>query len=88
MAYRIRRTSHSPPRIERNVDPPESQHAGSQPSGPEARTLETLTVRRGDSLWKLAREHLGRGMRWEALLRANPWIRDPDRLRIGAQIRV
>jgi hypothetical protein len=84
VAYRIRRAAHSPPQIVGNAETPERRRADSQPY----RISETFTVRRGDSLWKLAREHLGRGVRWGELLRANPWIRDPDRLRIGAQIRV
>jgi hypothetical protein len=50
--------------------------------------LEIITVRRGDSLWKLARQHLGRGFRWRAFLKANPWIRNPNYLKIGAEIRV
>lgn len=57
---------------------------------PEARTgsFEVVTIRSGDSLWKLARRHLGRGMRWRALLAANPEIRDPYQLKVGITIRV
>ena len=46
----------------------------------------TLTVQRGDSLWKLAQQHLGRGSRWQELLVANPGIVDPKRLAAGTQI--
>lgn len=47
-----------------------------------------VTIRSGDSLWKLARQHLGRGVRWRALLAANPEIRDPYQLKVGITIRV
>jgi nucleoid-associated protein YgaU len=46
----------------------------------------TLTVQRGDSLWRLAQKHLGRGSRWQDLLAANPGIVDPKRLEAGTQI--
>jgi nucleoid-associated protein YgaU len=45
-----------------------------------------LTVQRGDSLWKLAQQVLGRGSRWQELLAANPGIVDPKRLETGTQI--
>lgn len=50
--------------------------------------FEVVTIRSGDSLWKLARRHLGRGVRWRALLAANPEIRDPYQLKVGITIRV
>jgi hypothetical protein len=50
--------------------------------------FEVITVRSGDSLWKLARLHLGQGIRWHALLRTNPGIRNPNHLRIGSVIRI
>ncbi len=45
-----------------------------------------IEVRRGDSLWKLAEQYLGQGMRWRDLYRANPWILDPNHIEIGQQI--
>jgi nucleoid-associated protein YgaU len=45
-----------------------------------------VTVRRGDSLWKLAEQHLGRGLRWHDLLSANPGILDPNHIVAGSQI--
>jgi len=65
-----------------------------QPRTPELRQearkfgFEVVTVRSGDSLWKLARRHLGHGVRWRALLAANPEIRNPFQLKVGATIRV
>ena len=48
--------------------------------------LRTVTVRPGDSLWKLAQENLGRGARWQELLAANPGIADPARIEAGTEI--
>jgi len=45
-----------------------------------------VTVKRGDSLWKLAEQHLGHGLRWHDLLSANPGILDPSYIVAGSQI--
>jgi len=47
---------------------------------------KTVSVQRGDSLWKLAQENLGRGNRWPELLAANRWIADPNQIRAGAEL--
>jgi hypothetical protein len=46
-------------------------------------SAKELRIQSGDSLWKLARLHLGRGSRWNELLAANPAISDPNRLQPG-----
>jgi nucleoid-associated protein YgaU len=43
-----------------------------------------IRIQPGDSLWKLARRHLGSGSRWNELLASNPGISDPNRLQPGA----
>jgi len=43
-----------------------------------------IRIQPGDSLWKLARRHLGSGSRWSDLLAANPAISDPLHLQPGA----
>jgi nucleoid-associated protein YgaU len=45
-----------------------------------------ITVKRGDSLWKLAKQNLGSGLRWRELLSANPGILDPNRIFAGSQL--
>ena len=50
-----------------------------------ARTVE---VQRGDSLWSLAKEHLGRGSAWTCLARANPTITDYTHLIIGMSVQL
>jgi nucleoid-associated protein YgaU len=45
-----------------------------------------VSVKRGDSLWKLAEQHLGHGLRWHDLLSANPGILDPNHIVAGSQI--
>jgi len=47
---------------------------------------KSVTVRKGDTLWGLAREHLGRGAAWKCLAEANPELGEPTRLRIGARV--
>lgn len=48
--------------------------------------LSVMTVKPGDSLWKLAEEILGKGQRWHDLVAVNPAIVDPDRIMAGSQI--
>lgn len=51
-----------------------------------SRGQKTLTVERGDSLWSLARQNLGRGSRWPEFLAANRWMANPNVIRAGAQL--
>jgi nucleoid-associated protein YgaU len=52
----------------------------------KAPAKKSVKVARGDTLWKLAREHLGRGTAWKCLAEANPELGAPERLRIGQRI--
>jgi len=47
---------------------------------------KSVKVAPGDTLWKLAREHLGRGTAWKCLAEANPELGAPERLRIGQRV--
>jgi nucleoid-associated protein YgaU len=45
-----------------------------------------VVAKRGDSLWKLAEQHLGHGLRWRDLAVTNPGIVDPNHIMAGSQI--
>jgi nucleoid-associated protein YgaU len=47
-----------------------------------------ITVHAGDSLWSLARVHLGRGSDWPRLAYANPQVSDFLHLQIGSQLQL
>jgi len=54
---------------------------------PNSPTLgRTVVVQPGDSLWKLAEQNLGKGLRWRDLLVANPNIADPNHINAGTKI--
>jgi nucleoid-associated protein YgaU len=48
--------------------------------------LNRITVQPGDSLWKLAAQNLGQGLRWHDLRAVNPGILNPDHIVAGTQI--
>ncbi|HEY6269493.1 MAG TPA: LysM peptidoglycan-binding domain-containing protein [Candidatus Acidoferrum sp.] len=58
--------------------------ARTAPAGPAK--LNVITVQSGDSLWRLAQQNLGEGLRWHDLLAANPAIVDPDHIVAGSHI--
>lgn len=57
-------------------------------TGDKPRAVTVVQVRPGDSLWKLAERHLGRGSRWHRLAALNPEVADPHQLQIGQWIRL
>lgn len=67
--------SHSPAPVPRAVGP----SGRSQPIPGSAR----VTIARGDSLWKLARQHLGSGSRWRDWLAVNPALPAPNLIQPG-----
>jgi nucleoid-associated protein YgaU len=74
--------------------PPAARLVPAQPPAPVAPAVApvnpakatVVTVKRGDSLWKLAEQNLGKGLRWHELLSTNPGILDPNRIVAGSQI--
>jgi len=48
--------------------------------------LNVITVQPGDSLWKLAQQNLGEGLRWHDLVAANPAIVDPNHIVAGSHL--
>lgn len=53
------------------------------PVAPAAPTDSTITVRKGDSLWKIAKLKLGSGGFWGCIAKANRTIRDANRIYAG-----
>jgi nucleoid-associated protein YgaU len=51
-----------------------------------AAKLSVVVVKPGDSLWKIAQQNLGKGLRWHDLLAVNPNIVDANRIAAGSQI--
>jgi len=75
------------PAIDPAVSQPKAPAAIAQPSTfAKTSSQHTVTMQRGDSLWKLAQENLGRGSRWQELLTANPSIVDPTCIAAGTEI--
>jgi nucleoid-associated protein YgaU len=64
--------------------------APSQPVAPvtpvSGEKQNVVTVKQGDSLWKLAAENLGKGYRWHELLAVNPGIIDANHIVAGTKI--
>ena len=46
----------------------------------------TITIQPDDSLWRIARRHLGRGSRWHDLAAVNPTITSTDHLQPGTSL--
>jgi nucleoid-associated protein YgaU len=74
---------------------PDSLAAGSTvivPAAAVSRTVRgspsVITVQAGDTLWSLARLHLGRGSDWPRLAHANPQLSDYLHLRVGSRLRL
>ena len=55
------------------------------PDTPVVSTHTPYTIRRGDTLWSIAKQHYNNGQRWKEIVSANPGL-DPTRLKIGQQI--
>jgi nucleoid-associated protein YgaU len=53
------------------------------PIGNKISGAKEILVQPGDSLWRLARRHLGNGSRWSELLASNPGISDPNHIQPG-----
>ena len=65
---------------------PETPHVEGSSAQPWSRPK--IVVKRGDTLWTLARTHLGHGSSWSCLASANPQITDATRLTIGSILRL
>jgi len=61
---------------------------GTTPLAPTAPSDSAVKVRKGDSLWKIARKKLGFGGFWGCIAKANPVIRDANRIYTGQVLAV
>jgi LysM repeat protein len=77
----------APPRVSASHTPA-VRVTPSQPAAPAAvaSQLNVVTVKPGDSLWKLAQQKLGNGLRWRDVLALNPGIADGNHIAVGSQI--
>jgi nucleoid-associated protein YgaU len=46
----------------------------------------TIQIRKGDTLWTLAKSNLGRSSYWPCLAAANPSVSDPNRIYEGQNL--
>jgi nucleoid-associated protein YgaU len=72
------------PTVPRRVPAPESRREFQR----EFAATEGVRVRRGDSLWRLARRFLGDGARWQEISNVNPELSDPNLIRSGQWLRL
>ena len=59
--------------------------AGSPHNGFGYRHGGTYTVKKGDTLWKIAAAHYGDGRKWKQIVDANPGL-TPEKLKVGQTI--
>jgi LysM repeat protein len=55
---------------------------------PVKTSVRAITVKKGDTLWTLSRQHLGHASAWTCLAQANPEVSDYTRLAIGSTLRL
>ena len=47
--------------------------------------MQTYMISKGDTLWMIAKKF---GVSLEALIKANPQIKDPNKIRVGETVRI
>jgi nucleoid-associated protein YgaU len=51
-----------------------------------SKTALKISVRKGDTLWKIAQTTFGRGALWPCIARANPFLRDANQIDVGQEL--
>jgi 5'-nucleotidase len=77
--------SYSPPMQSAMPDPALAPISAAPSGVVSASSSGTYTVRKGDTLWKIAASRYGNGKKWKEIADANPGL-TPSALRVGQQI--
>lgn len=81
-------TASSQPAETRTAAPPAQLLHRTKPVTKDVFERRTVQVRRGDSLWRISRLHLGRGHLWPLVWKSNPQIAKPEIIQIGQTLRL
>ena len=73
-----------PPADPPAIKPAKAPALKAPPAAPAA-TGQTYTVRKGDTLFHIAKDHYGDGKKWQQIAAANPGI-SPSALRVGQKL--
>lgn len=73
-----------PPAQVEAAEPTSQPAATAAPSGP----VTEYTIKDGDSLWKIAEQQLGNGMRYKEILLLNPNITEKQTLVVGSKLKL
>ena len=80
------------PSNEKNSIPnnPESDYFQALGTESAERTNEMRTIKivRGDTLWSIASRAYGSGFEYKKIFKANPYLTDPDKIKVGDTLRV
>jgi 5'-nucleotidase len=66
---------------------PSAAESGAEPAAPSTSAGRRYTVKKGDTLWKIAETRYGNGNQWQRIASANPGL-EPETLKIGQRIAI